>query len=268
MPFFVPGSDPGASFVDLLRRVQPHDVPGAAERRGEAGTFPVDITHGTTVVAIRYIDGVVMAGDRRATAGNLIANRRIEKVYPADDFSGIAIAGAAGVAINMVRLFQTQLEHYEKIEGEVLSLEGKANQLSQLVRANFPAAMQGLVVVPLFAGYDDRRGYGRVFSFDATGGKYEETDYHANGSGGLHAKNWIKAACREDMPRDEAIDLSLRSLFAAADEDAATGGPDLVRKIFPTVATIDATGFSPAGDDDIAARAERLYGGREEGGDA
>jgi proteasome beta subunit len=265
MPFFVPGSDPGASFVDLLRRVQPHDVPGASAGDAGSGTLPVEVAHGTTVVAIRYADGVVMAGDRRATAGHLIANRRIEKVYPADDFSGIAIAGAAGVAINMVRLFQTQLEHYEKIEGEVLSLEGKANQLSQLVRANLPAAMQGMVVVPLFAGYDERRGHGRVFSFDLTGGKYEETDYHANGSGGLHAKNWIKAAWNADMPRDDAVDLALRSLFAAADEDAATGGPDLVRKIYPTVATIDSTGFTAAGDDDVAARAERLYGGREEG---
>jgi proteasome beta subunit len=165
----------------------------------------------------------------------------------------------------MVRLFQTQLEHYEKIEGEVLSLEGKANQLSQLVRANFPAAMQGLVVVPLFAGYDDRRGYGRVFSFDATGGKYEETDYHANGSGGLHAKNWIKAAWREGMPADETIDLAVRSLFAAADEDTATGGPDLVRRIFPTVAVIDADGYRSLPDDDVARRATALLGGPEEG---
>jgi proteasome beta subunit len=206
-----------------------------------------------------------MAGDRRATAGMAIASRRIEKVFPADDFSGVAIAGAAGPAVDMVRLFQVQLEHYEKIEGEQLSLEGKANQLAQLVRANLPAAMQGLVVVPLFAGYDDRRQRGRVFSFDVTGGKYEEIDFQTNGSGGVHARNWIKATWREDLPRDEALDLALRALFAAADEDAATGGPDLVRRIFPTMATIDAAGFTAVPDDDIAARAERAVGGREEG---
>ncbi len=261
LPFFAAGSDPGSSFVDLLRRVAPHDVPGA----GEWSDAQLEVTHGTTVVAIRYADGVVMAGDRRATAGMAIASRRIEKVFAADDFSGVAIAGAAGPAVDMVRLFQVQLEHYEKIEGEQLSLEGKANQLAQLVRANLPAAMQGLVVVPLFAGYDDRRQRGRVFSFDVTGGKYEEIDFQTNGSGGVHARNWIKATWREDLPRDEALDLALRALFAAADEDAATGGPDLVRRIFPTMATIDAAGFTAVPDDDIAARAERAVGGREEG---
>ena len=201
--------------------------------------------HGTTVLAIRYDGGVVMAGDRRATAGYSIASRRIEKVFPADDFSGVAIAGAAGPAVELVRLFQVQLEHYEKIEGETLSLEGKANQLGQMVRSNLPAAMQGFAVVPLFAGYDDRRDRGRVFSYDVTGGKYEEADFQTNGSGGVHARNWIKAIWQEDMARDDTVDLALRSLFAAADEDAATGGPDLVRRIFPTVAVIGADGFTP-----------------------
>jgi proteasome beta subunit len=206
-----------------------------------------------------------MAGDRRATAGMTIASRRIEKVFPADDSSAIAIAGAAGPAVDLVRLFQTQLEHYEKIEGEILSLEGKANQLSQLVRANLPAAMQGFVVVPLFAGFDDRRGLGRVFSFDVTGGKYEETDFQTQGSGGVHARNWIKAQWRPDLSRDEAVDLALRALFAAADEDAATGGPDLVRRIFPTVAVINAEGFTSVDDDEVARRSDALIGGREEG---
>jgi len=262
MPSFAPGADPGASFVDLLRRVAPHDVPGSG-----SGTtaVPFDVVHGTTVIAIRFADGVVMAGDRRATSGMMIASRRIEKVFPADDYSGVAIAGAAGPATDLVRLFQVQLEHYEKIEGETLSLDGKANQLAQLVRANLPAAMQGLVVVPLFAGYDERRSIGRVYSYDVTGGKYEEIDFQANGSGSVHARNWIKTQWTEGMPRDDTVDLALRSLFAAADEDAATGGPDLVRRIFPTVAVIDASGFTPVADDDIAVRAERLLGGREEG---
>ena len=158
-----------------------------------------------------------------------------------------------------------QLEHYEKIEGEILSLEGKANQLGQLVRANLPAAMQGFVVVPLFAGYDDRRERGRVFSYDATGGKYEESDFQTNGSGGVHARNWIKATWREGMPRDEVIDLSLRALFAAADEDTATGGPDPIRGIYPTIAVISATGFESVPDETVAARGVELLGGREEG---
>ena len=208
LPLFGPDFDPGPSFADLLRRTAPPDA-GPAPAAGEQHA-PVGIPHGTTVVAIRFADGVVLAGDRRATSGYAIANRRIEKVFPADDLSGVAIAGVAGPGTDMVRLFQTQLEHYEKIEGEPLSLEGKANQLAQMVRANLPAAMQGLIVVPLFAGFDERRGRGRVFSFDAAGGKYEEVDFQVNGSGGVHAKNWIKAAWREGMPADETIDLAVR----------------------------------------------------------
>jgi proteasome beta subunit len=261
LPFFAPGSDPGSSFADLLRRTSV-DPPAHVGSVSEA--MP-EITQGTTVVAIRYAGGVVLAGDRRATAGFTIASRRIQKVYPADDTSGVAIAGAAGPAVEMVRLFQTQLEHYEKIEGEGLSLEGKANQLALLVRTNLPAAMQGFIVVPLFAGYDLRRERGRVFSFDVTGGKYEELDFQANGSGGVHARNWIKAQWTEAIERDACVDLALRALFAAADEDAATGGPDLVRRIFPTVATIDASGYTPIDDDVIADRAEQQLGGREEG---
>ncbi len=261
---FGPGLDPGSSFVDLLRQVAPHDLPGAGLAQAGAAA-PIEVTHGTTVLAVRYEGGVVMAGDRRATAGYTIASRRIEKVFPADDFSGVAIAGAAGPAVEMVRLFQVQLEHYEKIEGETLSLEGKANQLAQMVRGNLPAAMQGFAVVPLFAGYDHRRDRGRVFSYDVTGGKYEEADFQTNGSGGVHARNWIKATWQEGMTRDATVDLALRALFAAADEDTATGGPDLIRRIFPTVAVIDTDGFSPLDDDTVATRAEALYGGREEG---
>jgi proteasome beta subunit len=262
LPFFAPGDDPGSSFVDLLRRVTPDPAPAAGPSGGEP---PFELVHGTTVVAIRYADGVVMAGDRRATAGYTIASRRIEKVFAADDYSGVAFAGAAGPGLDMVRLFQVQLEHYEKIEGEPLSLEGKANQLAQMVRANLPAAMQGFVVVPLFAGYDERRDRGRVFSYDATGGRYEESDFQTNGSGGVHARNWIKSQWREGMPRDEAVDLALRSLFAAADEDAATGGPDLIRRIFPTVSVIDRDGYRALDEEEIAARSEAQLGGREEG---
>ncbi len=256
------GDDPGSSFTELLRRDAPHELPGAP---GGDVQQSASFVHATTVVAIRCADGVVMAGDRRATEGFSIANRRIEKVFPADAHSGVSIAGAAGPAMEMVRLFQTELEHYEKVEGEPLTLEGKANRLSQLVRANLPAAMQGLAVVPLFAGYDLDHARGRLFRFDVTGGRYEEADYHATGSGGVHARNWVKAAWAQDLSAEAAIDLALRSLFAAADEDAATGGPDLVRKIFPNVATITAEGYEAFDDDAVAQRAASLIGGREEG---
>ena len=172
-----------------------------------AGPAPFDVAHGTTICAVRYADGVIMAGDRRATAGSAIAHRTMEKVHPADAHSGVAIAGAAGPAMEMVKLFQLQLEHYEKVEGQALSLEGKANQLSQMVRSNLGMAMQGFVVVPLFAGYDLRRGKGRIYTYDPTGGRYEETDYHADGSGGRDARTTIKLGFREDMSREEGVEL-------------------------------------------------------------
>jgi len=262
LPRFSASNDPGPSFANLLRHVAPHQLPGAGIEHPMTG----DIPHGTTVVAIRYVSGVIMAGDRRATAGYTIANRRVEKVFRADELSAVAIAGAAGPAIEMTKLFQVQPEHYEKVQGDVLSLEGKANQLGQLVRSNLPAALQGFVVVPLFAGYDDRRNRGRVFSYDVTGGRYEEQDYQANGSGGVHARNWIKASWREGMTEEETVELALMSLFAAADEDVATGGPDLVRRIFPTVAVIDANGFRSLSDDEVAERSQALLMGPERGG--
>ncbi len=255
MPFFSPGDDPGPGFSDLLRRVGP---PPPSFEMGPADRAA--ITHGTTVVAIRFADGVVMAGDRRATAGNLIAHRAIEKVFAADQHSGVAIAGAAGPAMEMVKLFQLQLEHYEKVEGVGLSLDGKANTLAQMVRGNLPAAMQGLAVVPLFAGYDLRRGSGRLFEYDITGGRYEETRFAASGSGSLHAGTVVKMGYSDDMARDETVDLAISALFEAADEDSATGGPDLVRGIYPVIATITATGFDRLSDDEVSARFRGLVG--------
>ncbi len=226
---------------------------------------PLSVAHGTTVVALRYADGVVMAGDRRATEGNFIAHRGMDKVFPADRHSAVAIAGAAGPAIEMVKLFQTQLEHYEKVEGVALSLEGKANQLSQMVRDHLPMAMQGLAVVPLFAGFDLRRGQGRIYTYDVTGGHYEETDHAATGSGGRDARTTIKLAWRADLSRTEAIELAVEALYEAADEDAATGGPDLVRGIFPVVASVTESGYEQVEQGEVANRftalVERLRAG-------
>ena len=249
MPIFAPGDDPGSSFPDLLRRIGV-TTPTLSSGADALGPVP----HATTCVAMRYADGVVMAGDRRATAGNLISHRSMEKVVEADRHSGVAIAGAAGPAMDMVRLFQLQLEHYEKVEGTPLSLEGKANQLSMMVRSHLPLAMQGLVVVPLFAGYDLRRGTGRLFQYDVTGGRYEEAVYATTGSGSLFAGTVIKLGFREAMSREEAVDLALSSLYQAADQDSATGGPDLVRGIYPIVATITGGGFERAAEAEIAER--------------
>jgi proteasome beta subunit len=209
------------------------------------------VPHGTTVIALRYRDGVIMAGDRQATAGFQVASRRMEKIFKSDELSGMGIAGAAGPAMEMAKLFQTELEHYEKVEGENLSLEGKANRLGQMVRMNLPAALQGLVVVPIFAGYDEKAGGGRLFKYDVTGGRYEETDYDAQGSGSKDARDSLKKLWRRDLPRDEAIRVVLEALWDAADEDVGTGGPDLVRGIFPTVKTITRDGFAEVPDPDI-----------------
>ena len=261
LPWFAPGLDPGPSFSELLRRSAPEVLPPVAASVASASAPSaggIEAPHGTTIVSIRYAGGVVMAGDRRATEGYTIASRRMDKVMPADRWSGVAIAGAAGPAMEMVRLFQTELEHYEKVEGEPLSLEGKANKLSQMIRSNLPMAMQGMVVVPLFAGYDLRRNEGRLFKYDVTGGKYEEADYATTGSGGVHARNWVKAGYRPGMESEETVDLALMALFQAADEDAATGGPDLIRRIYPSVATIDREGFTLLSDEAIETRSADL----------
>ncbi len=195
-----------------------------------------------------------MAGDRRATSGNLISHRSIEKVFAADRHSAVAIAGAAGPAIEMVRLFQLQLEHYEKVEGSTLSLEGKANQLGQMLRSNLPAAMSGLAVVPIFAGFDLARNTGRLFEYDITGGRYEESDYAATGSGSLHAETVIKVGYRRDMTADDAVSLLAESLFQAADADSATGGADTLRGIYPIIATISEAGFERIDDEIVGER--------------
>jgi proteasome beta subunit len=258
LPMFPPADDPGPSFTDLLRRGDPSHAfgpmaPPAPDAGSPAVTGP-DIRHGTTVAALRYSDGVVMAGDRRATEGYSIAHRSIEKVFPADRHSAVAFAGAAGPGIEMVKLFQTQLEHYEKVEGLALSLEGKANQLGGMIRGNLPMALQGLAVLPLFAGYDLRRRIGRIFNYDLTGGRYEEADFHATGSGGRDARTTIKLGYREGMARDEAIVLAIQALYEAADEDIATGGPDVVRGIYPMVATVTVAGFELADEAEVAER--------------
>src|SRR5438270_7704404 len=251
LPLF-PSNDPGPSFSELLKRVGGDAV--VPEGTGAGGDSAPQVTHGTTVVAIRYADGVVMAGDRRATEGYSIAHRAIEKVFPADRHSGVSIAGAAGPAMEMVRLFQTELEHYEKVEGNALSLEGKANKLAQMIRSNLPAAMQGFVVVPIFAGFDLRRRLGRIFKYDVTGGRYEEAEFHATGSGGRDARTTIKLGYRADIDRAAGIELAIDGLYEAADEDSATGGPDVVRGIYPTVATVTADGFERVSETEVAER--------------
>jgi proteasome beta subunit len=259
LPLFPPERDPGPDFAGLLRVSGGGSGAGAGvgamgAADGGAGAGFGTAPHATTVVALRFADGIVMAGDRRATAGNIIAHNAMEKVFPADRYSAVAIAGTAGMAMEMVRLFQVQLEHYEKVEGSTLSLEGKANQLAQMVRSHLPMAMQGLAVVPLFAGYDRARGIGRIFNYDVTGGRYEDTDFQTTGSGGRDARTTIKLGWREGLARDEAVDLAIQSLWEAADEDSATGGPDMVRGIYPIVAVVDAQGYRQVAEDEVAER--------------
>jgi proteasome beta subunit len=255
--FMAPGT---SSFADFLAAEAPDLLPGRRELPGgsAAGLAP----HGTTIVAATFESGVVMAGDRRATMGNVIAQRDIQKVFPADEYSAVGIAGAAGLAVEMVRLFQTELEHYEKIEGSTLSLDGKANRLAALIRGNLGMAMQGLAVVPLFAGYDLDKGLGRIFSYDVTGGRYEETSFHSVGSGSVFARGALKKLYRDDLDEDRAVEAIVQALYDAADDDSATGGPDLTRRIFPVVHLITAEGGRRLADADVAAVADRVVAGR------
>jgi proteasome beta subunit len=259
--FMTPGS---SSFAEFLDGHAPEMLPG---RR----TLPVtaltnEAPHGTTIVALTFPGGIVMAGDRRATMGNYIAQRDIEKVFHADEFSCVGIAGAAGIAIEMVRLFQVELEHYEKIEGTVLSLEGKANRLAMMIRGNLAMAMQGLAVVPLFAGYDldadDPALAGRLFSYDVTGGRYEEHKFHSVGSGSVFARGALKKLWRDGFTADEAALCAVQSLYDAADEDSATGGPDLARRIYPVVSVVTADGYRRLSDDEVGAMVDEVVAAR------
>jgi proteasome beta subunit len=250
-----------SSFVQILQREHPDLLPSRLPADALA-----NVPHGTTVLAVRYRDGVIMAGDRQATAGYQVASRRIEKIFKADDLSGVGIAGAAGPAMEMAKLFQTELEHYEKVEGDSLSLEGKANKLGQMIRMNLPAAMQGLAVVPIFAGFDEKSGLGRLFKYDITGGRYEETNFEAQGSGSKDARDSLKKLWRRDMTREEALRVALEALIDAADEDVGTGGPDMVRGIFPTVKTITRGGFGDLPEDEVRRLCEVIIDERSKNG--
>lgn len=252
-----------SSFAEFLANVDRSLLPGGARGANLSNGFEAaDIPHGTTIVTATYPGGVVMAGDRRATAGNIIAQRDIEKVFAADDHTVVGIAGTAGVALEIVRLFQVELEHYEKMEGASLSLEGKANRLAALLRNNLAMAMQGLAVVPLFAGFDLDRGYGRIFSYDVTGGRYEETFFHAVGSGSMFARGSLKKLYRADMDEQAAVTACVEALYDAADDDSATGGPDLYRAIYPIVAVIDVDGVRKLDESTMAAIVERVVQAR------
>jgi proteasome beta subunit len=255
--FFSPGT---SSFSDFLAQQAPELLPN---RRSLPSGSAADLApHGTTIVAATYPGGVVMAGDRRATMGNIIAQRDIQKVFPADEYSCVGIAGAAGLAVEMVRLFQTELEHYEKIEGTTLSLDGKANRLSALIRANLGMAMQGLAVVPLFAGYDLNEGHGRIFSYDVTGGRYEESAFHSVGSGSMFARGSLKKLYRLDLDTNGAVTAVVQALYDAADDDSATGGPDVTRRIFPVVGLISSDGFRRLSDAEVAEVADTVIAAR------
>ena len=257
--YLTPGS---SSFLDFLSSQAPELLPG--RRIAPTGSAGDLAPHGTTIVAATFPGGVVMAGDRRATMGNVIAQRDIEKVFPADEYSVVGIAGSAGLAVELVRLFQLELEHYEKIEGTTLSTDGKANRLATLIRSNLAMAMQGLAVVPLFAGYDLTAAHGRIFSYDVTGGRYEETAFHSVGSGSLFARGALKKLYKDDLDEQGCVTALVQALYDAADDDSATGGPDVTRRIFPVVAVITERGFRRLPDDEVAAVADRVIAARME----
>ncbi|MDK2744740.1 MAG: proteasome subunit beta [Nitrospira sp.] len=253
---YLPDHD-DSSFFDLISKHYPgltlgsqHIAPVPEHMRVPGS---MSVPHATTVLALKSQQGVVIAGDRRATEGFQIADRRIQKVFKIDEWSAMAIAGAAGPCIEMAKLFQTELEHYEKLEGMPLSCEGKANKLGQMVKANLPMVFQGLVVMPLYVGYDEKRREGRIFKYDITGGRYEESDYHAIGSGGKDARNTMREHFRKNLSEQEALKLALLALYNAADDDVGTGGPDLIRGIYPTAKFVTAQGITDVPDDQLKA---------------
>jgi proteasome beta subunit len=256
--FLTPGS---SSFAEFLAGYAAELLPG--RRTLPPGNVP-DVPHATTIVSLTFDGGVLVAGDRRATMGNLIAHREMEKVYPADEYSCVGIAGTAGLAVELVRLFQVELEHYEKIEGTLMSLDGKANRLSTMIRNNLGLAMQGLAVVPLFAGYDLDGGVGRIFSYDVTGGRYEERFHHSVGSGSLFARGSLKKRWRQGMDATAAVRVAVEALYDAADDDSATGGPDEQRRLYPIVALVTGAGYQRVSEEQLAGVAAALRRETEE----
>ncbi|KAB8162490.1 proteasome subunit beta [Streptomyces sp. 3MP-14] len=254
--FLRPGS---SSFLDFLSEHAPERLPGRSLPPIEG---PVEAVHGTTIVAASFADGVVLAGDRRATMGNVIATKDMEKVFPADEYSAVGIAGTAGIAVELVKLFQLELEHFEKVEGEVLSLEGKANRLSTMIRGNLGMAMQGLAVVPLFAGYDLVHGRGRIFSYDVAGGRTEETGFASVGSGSVFARGSLKKLHHADLTEEQVVTVVVQALFDAADDDSATGGPDLLRRIYPIVMVITEDGIRRLTEDEASEVARTVHDAR------
>lgn len=256
-----------SSFYDYLVSEHSGLLPQIEKYSSEASSanreMLKNVPHGTTVLALKYKDGVIIAGDRRATEGYQISARRVEKVYRCDDYSAIAISGAAGACIEMAKLLQVELEHYEKLEGVTLTTEGKANKLSQMIKGNLPLAMQGLIVIPIFAGYDLNKQEGRIYKYDVTGGRYEETDYYATGSGGKDARSTLKKFFSAGMPEDKGIQLALESLYDAAEEDVGTAGPDLVRGIYPTVKVIKKTGIEDVDPGTIESNYKRLINDKQ-----
>ncbi len=253
-----------SSFSEHLAQSRPDLLPygmSLSAKNLPAGNLPA-VPHATTIVALSFAGGVLMAGDRRATVGSMIASRHIEKVFPADQYSVLGIAGTAGIAIDITRLFQVELEHYEKIEGTLLSLEGKANRLGAMIRANLPMAMQGLAVIPLFAGFDAGRSVGRLFSYDVTGGRYEELEHHSVGSGSVFARGALKKLWRPNMTEDDAVRIAVESLYDASDDDSATGGPDLVRRLWPIVYTVTRTGSRKVSERELGAVVETVVASR------
>ena len=255
-----------SSFADFLASHSPDLLPGRTVPgdaiQGTPGQAIRDLPHATTIVAAVCDGGVVLAGDRRATAGSMIAKRDVEKVFRSDEFSAMGYAGTGSVGIEFVRLFQVELEHYEKMEGRSLSLEGKANRLAWMVRGNLGAAMQGLVVVPLFVGYDEDSRHGRIFSYDVAGGRYEEHRFYAIGSGSVFARGSLKKLYADGMSADDTALVCMQALYDAADDDSATGGPDVSRRIYPVVATITADGYERLTDEQAGGYAQTVIEGR------
>lgn len=247
----------GTSFTEFVGAHAPHLLPGGSTMGTGADGIPgLQVPHGTTIVALTYTGGVIVAGDRRATMGTMIARRDMEKVFAPDEFCAVGIAGSAGVALEIVKLLQVELEHYEKVEGTLLSLEGKANRLASMIRGNLANVFRGLTVLPLFAGFDQGSGAGRIFSYDVTGGSYEEQGHHSIGSGSVFARGALKKLWTPGLTRDQAVNAAVEALYDAADDDSATGGPDVSRRIWPTVAVLSAPGVTFL-DDDVLERVVR-----------
>lgn len=256
----------GRDFFDLLTSEGYRFPAKALSPSDPAGSgLPFEPTEGTTILALRYRDGVMVAGDRRATAGHTVLYDRADKVIPIDDYSLMAISGSPAMAFEIARILEHSFQYHRRRQLQEMSIEAKLRRLSLLIRDNLPMAVQGIgAVIPIFATYDQEADLGRIYFYDVLGAQFEVADFATTGSGSSAVRGAMYYMNRwggppfSQLSREDAVGLSLRLLFTASEYDSATGRYESSAGVYPTVKTITSGGQEDIDLDELRALHERF----------